>query len=189
MRYYKEPKINSMIPNFQYPTPIDREVNWDKSKTIMSRTDAAGVIDYVNQVFCDVCGYSAEELLGSPHNIIRHPDMPRVIFKVLWDNIQQGINFHAVAKNLAKSGEYYWVVTDFDIIKDGQGKIVSYLARRTSVPTQSVEKYIAPLYAKMLQVEAVGGMEASGAYLANFLKENGYIDYIDYIENAILEFK
>ena len=50
MRYYKEPKINSMIPNFQYPTPIDREVNWDKSKTIMSRTDAAGVIDYVNQV-------------------------------------------------------------------------------------------------------------------------------------------
>ena len=153
-----------MIPNFQYPTPIDREVNWDKSKTIMSRTDTAGVIDYVNQVFCDVCGYSAEELLGSPHNIIRHPDMPRVIFKVLWDNIQQGINFHAVAKNLAKS-------------------------RRTSVPTQSVEKYIAPLYAKMLQVEAVGGMEASGAYLANFLKENGYIDYIDFIENAILEFK
>jgi len=178
-----------MIPNFQYPTPIDREVNWDKSKTIMSRTDAAGTIDYVNQVFCDVCGYSAEELLGSPHNIIRHPDMPRVIFKVLWDNIQQGINFHAVAKNLAKSGEYYWVVTDFDIIKDAQGKIASYLARRTSVPTQSVQKYIAPLYTKMLQVEAVGGMEASGAYLENFLKENGYIDYIDFIEHAILEFK
>ena len=189
MRYYKEPKINSMIPNFQYPTPIDREVNWDKSKTIMSRTDAAGVIDYVNQVFCDVCGYSTEELLGSPHNIIRHPDMPRVIFKVLWDNIQQGINFHAVAKNLAKSGEYYWVVTDFDIIKDAQGKIVSYLARRTSVPTQSVEKYIAPLYAKMLQVEQVGGMEASGAYLEKFLKDNGYRDYIDFIETAILEFK
>ena len=178
-----------MIPNFQYPTPIDREVNWDKSKTIMSRTDATGTIDYVNQVFCDVCGYSAEELLGSPHNIIRHPDMPRVIFKVLWDNIQQGINFHAVAKNLAKSGEYYWVVTDFDIIKDAQGKIASYLARRTSVSTQSVQKYIAPLYAKMLQVEAVGGMEASGAYLENFLKENGYIDYIDFIEHAILEFK
>ena len=77
-----------MIPNFKYPTPIDKEVNWDKSKTIMSRTDAAGVIDYVNQVFCNVCGYSEEELMGSPHNIIRHPDMPRVIFKVLWDNIQ-----------------------------------------------------------------------------------------------------
>lgn len=78
-----------MIPNFKYPTPIDKEVDWDKSKTIMSRTDAAGVIDYVNQVFCDVCGYSEEELMGSPHNIIRHPDMPRVIFKVLWDNIQR----------------------------------------------------------------------------------------------------
>ena len=80
-----------MIPNFQYPTPIDREVNWDKSKTIMSRTDAAGTIDYVNQVFCDVCGYSAEELMGSPHNIIRHPDMPRVIFKVLWTISNKGL--------------------------------------------------------------------------------------------------
>ena len=121
--------------SIERPTPIDREVNWDKTRTIMSRTDAAGTIDYVNQVFCDVCGYSAEELLGrityciepflnivgvkqgdllgKPHNIIRHTDMPRVIFKVLWDNIQKGINFHAVAKNLAKSGEYYWVVTDF----------------------------------------------------------------------------
>lgn len=74
--------------SIERPTPIDREVNWDKTRTIMSRTDAAGTIDYVNQVFCDVCGYSAEELLGAPHNIIRHPDMPRVIFKVLWDNIQ-----------------------------------------------------------------------------------------------------
>ena len=63
------------------------------------------------------------------------------------------------------------------------------MARRTSIPTQSVQKYIAPLYAKMLQVEAAGGMEASGAYLANYLKENGYYDYIDFIEHAILEFK
>lgn len=171
------------------PTPIDREVNWDKTKTIMSRTDAKGTIDYVNQVFVNVCGYSEQELLGAPHNIIRHPDMPRIIFKVLWDNIQRGVNFHAVAKNLAKSGEYYWVVTDFDIIKDPSGNIVSYLARRTSVPTESVEKYIAPLYKKLLEVEAVGGMEASGKYLEQFLKENGFIDYIDFIEHAILEFK
>ena len=175
--------------SIERPTPIDREVNWDKTRTIMSRTDAADTIDYVNQVFCDVCGYSAEELLGAPHNIIRHPDMPRVIFKVLWDNIQKGINFHAVAKNLAKSGEYYWVVTDFDIIKDPEGRIVSYLARRTSIPKGSIDKYIAPLYAKMLQVEQVGGMEASGAYLEKFLKDNGYRDYIDFIETAILEFK
>lgn len=173
----------------QRPTPIDKEVQWDKTKTIMSRTDAAGTIDYVNQVFVDVCGYSQQELIGQPHNIIRHPDMPKIIFKVLWDNIQQGNNFHAVAKNLAKSGEYYWVVTDFDIIKDSVGRIVSYLARRTSVPTESVQKYIAPLYQKLLQAEQVGGMEASAKYLEQFLKENNFYDYIDFIEHAILEFK
>ena len=182
-------EFKSAVPTIARPTPIDREVQWDKTKVLISETDAVGTITKVNDVFCEVSHYTAEELIGQPHNLIRHPDMPKLIFKLLWDNLKAGNNFVGVIKNLAKTGEYYWVVTDFDIIKDAQGKIVSYLARRTSVPTQSVEKYIAPLYAKMLQVEAVGGMEASGAYLANFLKENGYIDYIDYIENAILEFK
>ena len=89
-------------------TPVNKEVAWDKSKTIMSKTDAKGTIEYVNQVFIDVCGYSEGELIGKPHNIIRHPDMPKTIFKILWDNIQKGINFHAIVKNMAKSGEYYF---------------------------------------------------------------------------------
>lgn len=171
------------------PIPIDKEVNWDKARTIMSRTDAHGTIDYVNQVFTEVCGYSEQELVGAPHNIIRHPDMPKIIFKILWENIEKGINFHAVVKNLAKSGEYYWVITDFDIIRDHNMKIVSYLARRTAVPTKSIEKHIAPLYKKLLEIERAGGMEASQAFLENFLKENSYIDYIDFIEKAILEFQ
>ena len=83
------------------PNPIDKEVDWDKSRTIMSRTDIYGTIDYVNQVFVDVCGYSEKELLGAPHSIIRHPDMPKILFKHLWDHIQQGLNFHAVVKILA----------------------------------------------------------------------------------------
>ena len=81
-------------------TPVNKEVAWDKTKTIMSKTDAKGVIEYVNQVFMDVCGYSEAELIGKPHNVIRHPDMPKTIFKILWDNIQKGINFHAIVKNL-----------------------------------------------------------------------------------------
>ena len=79
-------------------TPVNKEVAWDKTKTIMSKTDAKGVIEYVNQVFMDVCGYSEAELIGKPHNVIRHPDMPKTIFKILWDNIQKGINFHAIVK-------------------------------------------------------------------------------------------
>ena len=86
-------------------TPVNKEVAWDKTKTIMSKTDAKGVIEYVNQVFMDVAGYNESELIGKPHNVIRHPDMPKTIFKILWDNIQKGIKFHAIVKNLAKSGE------------------------------------------------------------------------------------
>lgn len=171
------------------PNPINREVVWDKSQTIMSKTDAEGTIVYANQTFSDVCGYSQEELLGSPHNIIRHPDMPKIIFKVLWENIQQGYNFHAVVKNLAKSGEYYWVITDFDIIRDSKGEIVNYLARRTALPNGFVEEKIEPLYKKLLDIEnATGSMQNSQEYLQDFLKQNGYLDYLDYVEKSLTEY-
>lgn len=151
-------------------TPVNKEVGWDKSKTIMSKTDAKGTIEYVNQVFMDVSGYTEAELVGKPHSVIRHPDMPKTIFKILWDNIQKGINFHAIVKNLAKSGEYYWVITDFDIIRDPSGQIINYMGRRTSVPEQTIEKYIAPLYQKIQQVEQAGGIEAGEKYFEQFLK-------------------
>ena len=93
---------------------IDKEVTWDKTQVIMSKTNAFGIIEYANEVFVDVCGYEDYELMGQPHNIIRHPDMPKVIFKVLWENLKNGKNFHAIVKNLAKSGRYYWVITDFE---------------------------------------------------------------------------
>ena len=126
-------------------TPVNKEVAWDKTKTIMSKTDAKGTIEYVNQVFIDVCGYSEGELIGKPHNVIRHPDMPKTIFKILWDNIQKGINFHAIVKNMAKSGEYYWVITDFDIIRDPSGQIINYMGRRTSSFSDYRKVYSTPL--------------------------------------------
>ena len=169
-------------------TPVNKEVAWDKAKTIMSKTDAKGTIEYVNQVFIDVCGYSEGELIGKPHNVIRHPDMPKTIFKILWDNIQKGINFHAIVKNMAKSGEYYWVITDFDIIRNPSGQIINYMGRRTSVPSQTVEKYIGPLYQKIQQAEQAGGIEAGEKYFEQFLKDQGK-DYLTYIEDVILEFK
>ena len=170
------------------PTPINEEVVWDKTKTIISTTDRFGNITDVNQTFIDVCGYSASELLGKPHNIIRHPDMPKIVFKVTWDNILAGRNFHAIIKNLAKSGRYYWVITDFDIIRDPSGQIINYMGRRTSVPTETIEKHIAPLYQKILQAEQAGGIEAGEQFFQQFLKDQGK-DYLTYIEDVILEFK
>lgn len=171
---------NNLGPSIERPIPINEEVLWDKSQTIMSRTDRYGVITNVNQTFVNVCGYSPNELIGQPHNLIRHPDMPQIAFKVLWDNVLEGKNFHAVVKNLSKSGRYYWVITDFEVERNAMGEVVSILARRHSVPTKMVEEYIAPLYATLLKLEKIGGMELSARYFKGFLEKHNktYVEFI-----------
>ncbi|PWB24512.1 PAS domain-containing protein [Flavobacterium sp. HTF] len=171
---------------FQGRTIIDKEVSWDKTQVIMSKTNAFGIIEYANEIFIDVCGYEDYELMGQPHNIIRHPDMPKVIFKVLWENLKAGKNFHAVVKNLAKSGRYYWVITDFEIAKDENGVIVNYFGRRQSVPQEVVAMHIEPLYKKLLQIEGASGVEFSEKYLIGFLEEKKR-SYVEYIKELILE--
>ena len=168
------------------PTPIDKEVIWDKTRTIMSKTDKYGTIEYANEVFVDVCGYEDHELVGQPHSIIRHPDMPKVVFKVLWDNLKAGNNFHAVVKNLAKSGRYYWVITDFEIARDENDVIVNYFGRRQAVPQEVIAMHIEPLYKKLLQIEAASGVEFSEKYLIGFLEEKKRT-YVEYIKELIYE--
>lgn len=175
------------MKTIQKPTPVDREVTWDKTKTIMSKTDKYGTIEYANEIFVDVSGYEDYELVGQPHSIIRHPDMPKVIFKVLWDNISKGNNFHAIVKNMAKTGRYYWVVTDFDIIKNDEGEITHYTARRKAVP-EEVLRVIEPLYKKLLQIEAVSGMDGSEKYLTGFLDEQG-MGYVEYLNHVMEEYE
>ncbi|WP_245586374.1 PAS domain-containing protein [Olivibacter sitiensis] len=170
------------------PTPIDKEVAWDKTKTIMSKTDQYGTIEYANDVFIDVCGYEDYELMGQPHNIIRHPDMPKVIFKVLWENLKEGNNFHAIVKNLAKSGRYYWVMTDFEVTRNTDGEITNYIGRRKAVPTEIIDKHIAPLYKRLLQIEQTTSVDASEKYLIGFLEEQGNT-YVGFIQSILEEYE
>lgn len=162
------------------PNPIDREVIWDRSKIIISETDVYGRIVEVNDVFCDVSGYSVVEVIGQPHRIVRHPDMPQLIFRMLWDNLKKENNFVGVIKNLSKSGEYYWVITDFMVRKDMLGNVTSYIARRKSISKELVENHIAPLYETLSKLERVGGMELSSRFFKNYLDKNG-MDYIDFV--------
>ena len=168
------------------PTPIDREVVWNKSQVVISEADVYGRITNVNDVFSNVCGYSPDEMIGQPHSIIRHPDMPKLIFKLLWDNLKAGNNFIGVIKNLAKSGEYYWVITDFEMRRDATGNITHYIARRKSVPKAVIENYVAPLYETLLKLEKVGGMELSARFFKNYLAKQGK-DYIDFIIDVMNE--
>ena len=166
--------------NINKPTPINQEVVWDKTKTIISTTDKFGNITDVNQTFVDVCGYTANELIGKPHNIIRHPDMPKIIFKITWDNILAGRNFHAIIKNLSKSGKYYWVITDFEVGRNIMNEVVSITARRRAIPDYVVTDHIEPLYQTLLKLEKIGDMPLSNRYFKGFLEKQGksYIEYI-----------
>lgn len=165
------------------PTPSDREVDWNKNKVLLSKTDIKGTILYANEDFIDVSGYDEFELIGQPHNIVRHPDMPKVIFKFLWDSLKSGKNIHAVFKNMSKTGRYYWVITDFKIIADSDGEIVGYFGTRKSVREDIIVKFIEPLYKKLLHIEEASGMSAAEEYLIGFLEERKktYMEYIDHL--------
>lgn len=170
----------------QRPIPKNEEIKLDPHKMIVSKTDLKGTITYVNDVFIDVCGYSQSELIGMPHNIVRHPDMPKIAFKLMWDTINQGKNFRAVVKNLAKDGRYYWVVTDFEPLYDAHTKqIITHTAYRMPAPKKAKET-MAPIYAKLVELEKSYGMDGSLRYLMNFLDENK-TTYDDFIGSLIGE--
>ncbi|PHQ64957.1 MAG: histidine kinase [Sulfurimonas sp.] len=160
------------------PTPLDVEITLDPKRYIVSETDAKGKITYCNDYFMEVAGYSEKELIGSAHNIVRHPDMPKVVFKLLWETISAGKNINAVVKNLAKDGRYYWIFTEFEIRKDTDtGAIIGYHASRKTISKHVIE-IIADLYAELLEIEKKDGVEASQIYLVNFLKSKG--DDVDF---------
>jgi PAS domain S-box-containing protein len=165
------------------PTPIDEEIELDPKRYIVSETDEKGKITFANDYFQEVSGYSEEELLGKPHSIVRHPDMPKVVFKLLWETIGAGKNINAVVKNLAKDGRYYWIFTEFEIRKDTDtGKIIGYHASRKKISRHVIE-IIAELYAKLLEIEKSEGVDASEKYLIEFLKEKGDdIEFADIME-------
>ena len=160
------------------PLPIDKEIKVGSKDFIVSKTDEKGNILYVNDTFCDVTGYEEIEVLGKAHNILRHPDMPAVIFFLMWRKIQSGQNIKALIKNLARSGEFYWVSTDFEINYENNRK--TYIAFRRAVPKKTI-KEIEPLYEHLLKVEKAHGLQASLVYLQGFLNEKHqtFDEYMD----------
>ena len=166
------------------PTPINEPVKLDKYKYIMSRTDTKGTIEFGNDYFFEISGYTPNELIGKPHNTIRHPDMPKVIFKLMWDRLKQGKNIFAVVKNMAKDGRYYWVTTKFEIKKDSlDNSIKSYMAYRQAARPQVVAA-ISKLYDELLDIEKSGGIEASEKYLSGYL-DSKRLTYDEFIDDLI----
>ncbi|WP_232227749.1 methyl-accepting chemotaxis protein [Leptospira wolbachii] len=119
-----------------------------ESDVIISRTDAKGLITYVSPDFARISEYSAEEMIGKPHNIVRHPDMPKVVFAELWDYIKVGLPWTGAVKNRAKSGNFYWVDATITPILDEERKVVGYVSVRKKLAEDKKEFY-EKLYQKM----------------------------------------
>lgn len=134
-------------------TPTTVERFFDPGELIVSKTDLKGRITYANRVFCQIAGYRESELLGQPHSIIRHPDMPRAVFKLLWDTVLAGHEIFAYVKNMAKNGDFYWVFAHVTPSFDAAGNMVAFHSNRR-VPSRQAIAAIEPIYAEVLAVEA-----------------------------------
>jgi len=149
-----------------------KELTFDNNEIIVSKTDTKGKITYSNALFLKLAGYTEKELLNAPHNIIRHPDMPKIVFKLLWDTVRQGKEIYAYVINKAKNGDYYWVFANVTPSFDNQGNIVGYHSVRRS-PSQKALDIIKPLYKQLLNAEKYDGIKASEKMLNDLLAENG----------------
>lgn len=141
---------------------------------IVSKTDLQGKITYVNKIFIDISSYTEEEMLGTPHSVIRHPDMPRAVFKLLWDTISTGKEIFAYVINRCKNGDHYWVFAHVTPSYDMGGQLIGYHSSRRAVRPEALD-IIRPLYHSLCEIEqSLGrkeGLEASVGAITKILKE------------------
>jgi PAS domain S-box-containing protein len=156
--------------------PNNRERVMRENDFIVSKTDLQGRITYGNRIFIEYSGYTEAELLGAQHNIIRHPDMPRGVFKFLWDTIASGKECFAYVKNMSKDGSFYWVFANVTPDYDLQARICGYFSVRRA-PKRSAVDAMAGVYQLMLEEERRAGSRdacaASLALLTGLLAEKG----------------
>ncbi|MEJ5168040.1 MAG: PAS domain-containing protein [Arcobacteraceae bacterium] len=150
--------------------PNNKEFVLNRNDFIVSKTDTKGIITYGNKIFIEMSGYQEEELLGKNHNLIRHPDMPRIAFKMAWEMIQNKQEFFGFVKNLRKDGGYYWVWANITPDFDTNGNIIGYTSVRRK-PNPKALEIIIPIYKKLLEAEKSGGMDSSKTILINLLEE------------------
>ena len=158
---------------------------FDEDEIIVSKTNLQGHLTYCNDVFLSIAGYTEKECLGQPHSMIRHPDMPRAVFALLWETIQQGNEIFAYVINRCKNGDHYWVQAHVTPSRDLSGQIIGYHSNRR-VPDRAVlNEHIVPLYAELQKIEQQPGnkknaMQSAISRLQEILDDQG-MEYDEFI--------
>ncbi|TBU94062.1 PAS domain-containing protein [Stutzerimonas kirkiae] len=158
-----------------------REVRLGDNEQIISKTDLKGRIIYANRPFMRISDFAEPDLLGIQHNIVRHPQMPRGVFHMMWETLKSGQEFFGFIQNLTANGDHYWVFANVTPDQEPGGKVVGYFSVRRRPSARGVAT-IQALYADMLAVESNAGparaIEASRAYLAERLGQQSYERFV-----------
>jgi len=160
---------------------MSKEIIINDTQMITSQTDTKGIITYVNDVFCKIAGYKRSELIGKNHNIIRHEDMPKAVFKLLWNNLNQGNAIYAFVKNKAKSGDFYWVKAYVKPIMDN-GVLQGAISYRKPMDSFS-KSVISELYGALVEYETTHSVEESYSFLLQYLKDRD-LSYNEFINRT-----
>lgn len=169
-------------------TPTGRTRPFGIDEIIVSKTDTRGHITYANDVFVRVSGYTEEELLGAPHSLVRHPDMPRGVFHLMWETIERGDEIFAFVKNLAADGCHYWVLAHVTPSFDATGRIAGYHSHRRW-PDPAAVAEVEPLYRRLLDEERrqPTGREqvAAGRVLLDGILADAGVSYEEFVWGVI----
>ncbi len=150
-----------------------REVEVEEGKRIISKTDTRGRILKINDYFAEVSGFTEEECYMKPHNLIRHIDMPKLVFRLLWVKLRFGMEVNAFVKNRTKDGGYYWVYATVSPTFDNQtGEITAYYSIRRKANPEAIE-IISSFYEELNKLENTEGKDSSKAHLKSLLDNNG----------------
>ena len=162
-----------------------RERFFDSTDVIVTKTDLKGRITYANRTFLDIANLDVQHALDAPHSVIRHPDMPRCVFWLLWETIQAGKEIFAYVLNRATNGDHYWVFAHVTPSFDEKSQIIGYHSNRRVPRREPLEAVIKPIYAELLAIEnshenRKDGMHAAISALTEKLK-NAKVSYDEFI--------
>jgi len=169
------------MENYPNQLPVDREISVNPSTNLLCKINAEGIIEYVNHAFSEISGYDEFEIIGESMDVLRHPDMPDLIYEILKERLEKKEPIQLLNKMLAKDGRYFWLLSNFETKVDDNEKIIAHFSHSVAAPSYTVHK-INSLYKILSKIESrTGGTEVSKRYLIGFLEERN-LSYNQFVE-------
>ena len=167
-------------------TGKSQEIKFDKTKVLISITDTSGKIEYCSDEFVELTGFDTISLIGSQHNLMRHEDMPKTLYKYIWKRLEKEEELSAIIKNYNKNADFYWSMVNFMVRRDDEGKVIGYRANRKPASKNAIEA-ITPVYEKLLYLEGVTDSDLALNFFHDYFARRN-TNYDGFIENLINPF-